>query len=431
MSAQNYLNSLGRAVAVIGSQWGDEGKGKLVDILASKYPVVARGTGGANAGHTIVVEGKKFVFHLLPSGILYPGNICIVGNGCVIDIETLLREIENLKNNNIDIAGRLFVSDRAHVVFDFHKEIDGIQEDSKGDAKIGTTKRGIGPTYTDKIARMGIRIADLYREDVLRSKLAILLERNQKFYGLNDDLDTVVKKYMDFAAQIKSYVTDTVALLNSEFQKTDKPGVLFEGANATFLDIDHGTYPFVTSSNATVGGLLAGTGFAPTNLSNVIGIVKAYTTRVGSGPFVTELLEETGQKMRDQGHEYGSTTGRPRRCGWFDAFVLKLSVEINGFTELNLTKLDVLQGIPIIKIATGYKIDGKLLTSLPLFESDFEKIEVEYIEMPGFDEDITQAKDFESLPVNAKNYVLKLEELIGVKISSIGVGPGRDQMVFR
>lgn len=431
MDSTKYLGTLGRAVAVIGSQWGDEGKGKLVDILASKYKTVARGTGGANAGHTIIVEGKKHVFHLLPSGILYPENVCIVGNGCVIDIDTLLKEVENLNSSGIRVEGRLFISDKAHVVFPFHKEIDGIQEDSKGDAKIGTTKRGIGPAYADKISRMGVRIGDLLRPEILKSKLKVLLERNSQVYGLNDDLDELVIRYTQLATVIESHIIDTVNFLNYRFDLAGSSGVLFEGANATFLDIDHGTYPFVTSSNATIAGLLAGTGFAPTKLTDVIGIVKAYTTRVGAGPFVTELLDDLGDKIREQGHEYGSTTGRPRRCGWFDAFIVKISTQLNGFNALNLTKLDVLQGVEALKIATAYRIDGVELDSLPLHEADFEKVEVVYTELPGFTEDISSIREFDELPQNAKNYVLAIEDLVGVKITSIGVGPGRDQMIFR
>lgn len=431
MDSTKYLNTLGRAVAVIGSQWGDEGKGKLVDILASKYDTVARGTGGANAGHTIIVDGKKFVFHLLPSGILYDGNVCIVGNGCVIDIETLLKEVANLNTNGINVEGRLFISNKAHVVFPFHKEIDGIQEDSKGDAKIGTTKRGIGPTYADKISRIGVRIGDIFEEDILRSKLSVLLKRNKEVYSLDDSLDELVSKYTDLANKISMYVTDTVNYLNHRFDQPDSKGVLFEGANATFLDIDHGTYPFVTSSNATIAGLLSGTGFAPTKLTDVIGIVKAYTTRVGAGPFLTELLDDLGDRIREQGHEYGSTTGRPRRCGWFDAFIVKISTQLNGFNALNLTKLDVLQGVETLKIATSYVLDGVELDSLPLHEKDFAKVEVVYKEMPGFTEDISSIREFDNLPENAKNYVLAIEELVGVRITSIGVGPGRDQMIFR
>jgi adenylosuccinate synthase len=431
MDVQSYLNSLGKAVAVIGSQWGDEGKGKLVDILASKYDTVARGTGGANAGHTIIVEGKKHVFHLLPSGILYENNVCIVGNGCVIDVETMLAEVVKLKDSGIEVENRLFVSDKAHVVFPFHKEIDGIQEDSKGDKKVGTTKRGIGPTYADKISRIGVRIGDLLNKEVLREKLTILLERNSSVYGLNDDLDEYVEKYYDLGQQIIDFIADTVNYLNHRFDKKDSSGVLFEGANATFLDIDHGTYPYVTSSNATISGLLSGTGFAPTKMTDVFGIVKAYTTRVGAGPFVTELLEETGELIRTQGHEFGSTTGRPRRCGWYDAFVVKLACQINGFTALNLTKLDVLQGLETLKIATAYVIDGAELESLPMYISDYDKIEVTYTEMPGFTEDISKVRKFEDLPVNAQNYVLQIEKLAGVKITCIGVGPERDQMVFR
>jgi adenylosuccinate synthase len=431
MDLSSYLGTLGNAVAVIGSQWGDEGKGKLVDILASKYSIIARGTGGANAGHTIIVDGKKHVFHLLPSGILYKDNICIVGNGCVIDIETLLTEVENLNNASIEVNNRLFISDKAHVVFPFHKEIDGIQEESKGDKKVGTTKRGIGPAYSDKISRIGVRIGDLYNTEVLESKLKLLVDRNKTVYSLDESFDELLAKYVYLGAKIKPYVTDTVRLLNEKFKDQNSNGVLFEGANATFLDIDHGTYPYVTSSNATIAGLLSGTGFAPMNLTDVIGIVKAYTTRVGAGPFPTELVNELGDRIREQGHEYGSTTGRPRRCGWFDAFILKISAEINGFNALNLTKLDVLRGVEVLKIATSYSVGGKELLSLPLNESDFESVAVQYKELPGFTEDISSCKDFSDLPVNAQNYVLEIEKIVGVKITSIGVGPDRNQMIFR
>jgi len=431
MNVDKYLDSLGNAVAIIGSQWGDEGKGKLVDILASKYKTVARGTGGANAGHTIIVDGVKHVFHLLPSGILYKDNICIVGNGCVIDLYTLLDELENLEKAGINVENRLFISDRAHIVFDFHKEIDGLQEESKGDNKVGTTKRGIGPAYADKISRIGIRIGDLLNKELLRTKLAILLDRNSSVYGLKADLDSMVEDYFSLGCKIESLITDTVNFLHHRFNDADSSGVLFEGANATFLDIDHGTYPYVTSSNAAIAGLLSGTGFPPTKLTDVIGIVKAYTTRVGSGPFLTELHDELGEQIRSQGHEYGSTTGRPRRCGWFDAFIVKLAAQINGFTSLNLTKLDVLKDVGTLKIATSYMIDGVEIDSLPFNEEQFEKVEVVYKEMPGFSEDISNIREFEDLPENARNYVLELERIVGVKINSIGVGPARDQMVFR
>lgn len=431
MNIDSYLSSLGNAVAVIGSQWGDEGKGKLVDILASKYKTVARGTGGANAGHTIIVDGVKHVFHLLPSGILYEENICIIGNGCVIDIYTLLKELENLDKAGINVENRLFISDRAHVVFEFHKEIDGIQEDSKGDKKVGTTKRGIGPAYADKISRMGVRIGDLMSKKVLREKLEIILDRNEKVYGLSSDLDQLIEEYYDLGCKIESFVTDTVNTLYHRFSDESTNGVLFEGANATFLDIDHGTYPYVTSSNACIAGLLSGTGFAPTKLTDVIGIVKAYTTRVGSGPFLTELHDDLGEMIRSQGHEYGSTTGRPRRCGWFDAFIVKLSAQLNGFNALNLTKLDVLRGVDTLKIATSYLVDGVELNSMPFNDEQFDKVEVVYEEMPGFSEDISEVRSFDDLPENAQNYVLEIEKLVGVKITSIGVGPERHQMIFR
>ena len=429
MNHDSYLKSLGNGVFVIGSQWGDEGKGKLVDIIASSHNVVARGTGGANAGHTIIVDGKKFVFHLLPSGILYEDNVCIIGNGCVIDLEVLFKELDNLKQNNIDVTGRLFISDRAQVVFPFHKEMDGLLEETLGDKKIGTTKRGIGPTYTDKVARIGVRIIDLFNSAVLRQKIAFLTDRNRKFYGLETSVGDLISKYEEYAVMLNPFVTDTVKLLADKRVQGAK--ILFEGANATHLDIDHGTYPYVTSSNACIAGLMSGTGFPPKAVTDVIGIVKAYTTRVGSGPFPTELLDDLGEAIRAAGHEYGSTTGRPRRCGWFDSSLIRTANAINGFTELNLTKLDVLTGIPTLKIAVNYVFDGETTDALPLFEEDFDRLQVEYIELPGWTEDITNVREFSELPKNAQEYVLKLESLCGVPIRSIGVGPERSQIIFR
>jgi adenylosuccinate synthase len=429
MNHDSYLKSLGNGVFVIGSQWGDEGKGKLVDIIASSHNVVARGTGGANAGHTIIVDGKKFVFHLLPSGILYEDNVCIIGNGCVIDLEVLFKELENLANNNIDVTGRLFISDRAQVVFPFHKEMDGMLEETLGDKKIGTTKRGIGPTYTDKVARIGVRIIDLFNSAVLRQKISFLTDRNRKFYGLETSVGDLISKYEEYAVMLNPFVTDTVKLLADKRAQGAK--ILFEGANATHLDIDHGTYPYVTSSNACIAGLMSGTGFPPKAVTDVIGIVKAYTTRVGSGPFPTELLDELGESIRQNGHEFGSTTGRPRRCGWFDSALIRTAHVINGFTELNLTKLDVLTGVPVLKIAVNYVLDGETTDALPLFEEDFDRLEIEYIELPGWTEDITAVREFSELPKNAQEYVLKLESLCGVPIRSIGVGPERTQIIFR
>lgn len=429
MSIDEYISSLGKGVVVLGSQWGDEGKGKLVDIIAKDYSVIARATGGANAGHTIVVDGEKHVFHLMPSGILYPENKCIIGNGCVIHLQTLLDEIVRLNDTGVDVEGRLFVSERAHVVFDFHKEIDGWQESQKGDKKVGTTKRGIGPCYSDKMSRIGIRIADLADESVLRSKLEVLRERNSRCFDIDINIDELVRDYTDLYSQLQAYVTDTRQLLWTYAEQGRK--ILFEGANGSFLDVDHGTYPYVTSSSPTVGGILTGTGANYSDLTDVIAIVKAYTTRVGAGPFPTELHNDLGEHIRKQGHEFGSTTGRPRRCGWFDSVILKAGMKLNGFTEINLTKLDVLQGLDTIKIANKYILDDKEITYLPLHEADFDRVEVEYIEMPGFTEDITGIRTFEDLPEEAQNYVLKIEEILGVPVKSIGVGPGRDQMIFR
>lgn len=429
MNVDQYLASLGKGVVVLGSQWGDEGKGKLVDVIAKNYKVIARATGGANAGHTIVVDGVKHVFHLMPSGILYPENKCIIGNGCVIHIQTLFDEIKKLNETGINVEGRLFVSERAHVVFDFHKDIDGWQEESKGDKKVGTTKRGIGPCYTDKMSRIGIRIADMGIESVLRSKLEILAERNKRCFDIEIDVDALVAEYTSLFDALRPYVTDTRQMLWDLIESGEK--VLYEGANGSFLDVDHGTYPFVTSSSPTIGGIITGTGCNASGLTNVIAIVKAYTTRVGAGPFPTELLDDLGDHIREQGHEFGSTTGRPRRCGWFDAVILKAGIKLNGFTEINLTKLDVLQGLDTIKIANKYVLDGAEIKYLPMQEDDFDRVEVEYVEMPGFEEDITSARSFEELPQAAQSYVLKIEELLGVPVRSIGVGPGRDQMIFR
>jgi len=429
MNVDQYLAKLGKGVVVLGSQWGDEGKGKLVDVIAKNYKTIARATGGANAGHTIVVDGKKHVFHLMPSGILYPENSCVIGNGCVIHLQTLLEEIENLNVAKINVTGRLFVSERAHVVFDFHKEIDGWQENSKGDSKVGTTKRGIGPCYADKINRIGVRIADLASREILTKKLQVLAERNMRCFKMETNVDALVEEYLALFEKLNDYITDTRQLLWDKQAEGEK--ILFEGANGSFLDIDHGTYPFVTSSSPTIGGMVTGTGVSYSSFSDVIAIVKAYTTRVGAGPFPTELEDDLGDKIREQGHEFGSTTGRPRRCGWLDCVILKAGMQMNGFTEINLTKLDVLQGLDVLKIAVKYTLDGRELKYLPVLECDFDRIEVQYIEMPGFSEDITACESFEDLPENAQNYILKIEELLNVPVRSIGVGAERNQMIYR
>lgn len=424
---------LGQVVYVAGSQWGDEGKGKLVDIMSQKYDIIARSAGGANAGHTIVVnkggKSEKFVFHLLPSGVLHEGKICIIGNGCVVHIQTLLDEIHELKEKGIDITGQLLISDRAHIIFDYHKEIDVIQEDRKGDKKVGTTKRGIGPAYTDKVGRRGIRMADLLDFDRFAQKLRANCEAKMKAFGLKIDIEKEINFYKDAVEVVSPFIVNTIEYLDQAYREGKT--ILAEGAQGSHLDIDFGTYPYVTSSNTTSGGACTGLGIAPSRIESVVGIVKAYTTRVGSGPFPTELGDMEGNMLRDQGAEYGATTGRPRRCGWFDAVVVRNAVTINGINSVNITKLDVLTGFQTIKIGVGYELDGEPIHFVPASLDDFERVEVKYIDMPGWSEDISKAKDFKDLPENAQNYILKLEELLEVPINFIGVGVHRSDMIYR
>lgn len=420
--------NLGKIAAIIGCQWGDEGKGKLVDILAEKYDIIARATGGANAGHTIYTGDKKFVFHLVPSGVLHEGKIAVIGNGCVIHIPTLFEEIETLKKENILVEGRLWISDRAHIVFDYHKTLDGLQEEQKGGKKIGTTKRGIGPSYTDKIMRMGIRIGELLDFAAFKEHYMANLEFHKKLYGnFEHDSEKELSELEQFAEKLKPFIIDTVEYLNHAHiqEKT----LLLEGANGSMLDVDHGTYPFVTSSNATIGGIVTGTGIAPRHFTSAIGIVKAYTTRVGSGPFPTELNDETGNMIREKGAEYGATTGRPRRCGWFDAVVVRYACMINGITHINLTKLDVLSGMPTLKIATSYQYNGKILDTYPASPKTQEKMEIIYEEIPGWEKSLEDCKKFEDLPINAQKYVRRIEELVKAPIAFIGVGRDRKQMI--
>jgi len=418
---------------VLGGQWGDEGKGKLIDILAEKYDVVARATGGANAGHTVYIktasgEVKKFIFHLMPSGILQKNTTCIVGNGVVVHLPTLLEEMQVLEENEIDYKGRLFISNRAQILFEYHKIIDGIQEERKGKSKVGTTLRGIGPAYTDKMSRIGIRMADLLDIDTFEDKLKQNVEILQNMYGKFEyDLNAEFEKYKELKEKFEPMITDTAILINKSIH--DKKNVLVEGANGMLLDIDHGTYPYVTSSNSTIGGVVSGLGLPATRINSNIGIMKAYVTRVGAGPFPTELIGEFGDRIREAGGEYGSTTGRPRRCGWFDAFLSQYSIMINGFTGINLTKLDVLDKLETIKVAIKYKIDGKEINYFPATLEELQKVEPEYMEIEGWMEDTTNAKTFEDLPEKCKAYVNKLEELMQCPINYIGVGQRRDQMI--
>lgn len=428
-------NLLGQVIIVVGAQWGDEGKGKLVDILSQEYDITARSAGGANAGHTIYVgdtdeNAKKFVFHLIPSGMLNEDKECAIGSGCVIHLPTLIDEMEMLKKENVSVKGRLFISDRAHLIFDYHQLIDRIQEEAKGDAKVGTTNRGIGPAYTDKSNRIGIRMGDLTNGfEAFAEKLRRNIEQHQKRYGFKYDIEKEINKYKDIADFLEGMVVDSSYHLNNAIKKGKT--ILLEGAQGTHLDLDCGTYPFVTSSSTIAGGACAGVGIGPKKVDSVIGIVKAYTTRVGEGPFPSELDDSDGKKLQDVGGEYGATTGRPRRCGWFDVPVVDYAVQVNGLTSINLTKLDVLSEFEKIKIALKYRYNGEELKSFPANLNILENVEVEYIEMPGWNEDITEAKTFDELPINAQKYVLEIEELVGVPINFIGVGIRRDQMIVR
>jgi adenylosuccinate synthase len=418
---------------IVGAQWGDEGKGKITDYLAERSEVVVRYQGGNNAGHTVEKNGVQYKLHLIPSGILYPDKICIIGNGVVVDPLALLKEIEDLKAKGVEVKeDNLKISDRAHVVFPYHLKEDELEEKEKGDEDLGTTKKGIGPCYRDKVERIGIRMCDLMNAEVFRDKLKKNLERKNKIfkdiYGEDGfDFEQIFETYREYAEKLKPYVTDTSVFIYNLAKEGKK--ILFEGAQGTLLDLDFGTYPYVTASHPVSGGATIGAGIGPTMIDNVIGVVKAYTTRVGKGPFPTELKDEIGEYLREKGHEYGTTTGRPRRCGWIDTVMLRYAVRISGITSLALTKLDTLVGLEKIKICTGYKIDGKLIEDFPASLEDLKMCEPIYEEMEGWSEDIKSVKSFEDLPLNAKKYVKRLEELIGVEFSIISVGPEREDTI--
>ena len=421
------------AVVLVGAQWGDEGKGKATDLLGDKVDYVVRYQGGNNAGHTVVIGDKKFALHLLPSGILTPGCTPVIGNGVVIDLEVLFREIDGLNDKGVDTS-KLLISANAHIITPYNVTVDKVTERFLGKRAIGTTGRGIGPTYADKINRIGIRVQDLFDESILRQKVeAALVTKNNlltKVYNRAAiKVDDTVAELLSFAERLRPMVADTALELHQAIEggKT----VLFEGGQATMLDVDHGTYPFVTSSSATAGGASTGSGIGPAKFKTVIGIVKAYTTRVGSGPFPTELFDESGEFLRANGHEYGTTTGRPRRCGWYDAPIARYSARINGVTDFVLTKLDVLTGLKEIPVCVAYEVDGKRLDEMPVSQSDFHHAKPIYETFPGWTEDITSARRFEDLPKTAQDYVLMLERISGARISAIGVGPARDAIIVR
>lgn len=418
---------------VLGAQWGDEGKGKLVDLLSQDYDVCARVAGGSNAGHTIVVEGKKYKFHLLPSGVLNPKATCVVGNGVVVHIPSFLNELDTLSQSGVEYEGRVFLSDRAHLVFDFHQEVDGRQEDGLGRHKIGTTKKGIGPAYSSKISRNGLRVGDLQQWEYFERRFRDLATSHMRQYpGLKIDLDAQLAFYKSVAKRVNSMTIDTIEYTNKQFDDGKK--ILVEGANATMLDIDFGTYPFVTSSNPSVGSVLTGLGVSPHKLRGIYGTVKAYCTRVGEGPFPTELpLVEgsAGLHFSQVGGEYGTTTGRPRRCGWLDIPQMKYSALINGFTSINLTKIDVLTGIPELKLGKSYIHNGTYLSSMPASLEVLSNVQVEYEILPGWTEDISNCRTFDELPENCQKYILRVQELLGIPIRWIGVGPNRADVIDR
>jgi adenylosuccinate synthase len=400
---------------VVGAQWGDEGKGKIIDILAQDADIIVRYQGGNNAGHTVVVGEEQYILHLVPSGIFHRGKLCIIGNGVVIDPEALLNEIEGLRKKGVKVDGNLLISEASHVIFPYHKVMD-----KRRGAKIGTTGRGIGPCYVDKMARCGIRMIDLVNKKSLRRKLEANIEGSTEF-----DFNKIYREYLDYGKKIKKYLTNVSLVLNKAITK--KKRILFEGAQGTLLDIDHGTYPYVTSSSATAGGALTGTGVGPTHIDKVIGVVKAYTTRVGEGPFPTEFQEELMEKIRSKGKEFGATTGRPRRCGWFDAVIVKHAVIVNGLSEITVTKLDVLDEMEKIKICTGYKYNGKMYQDFPADIDILENCEPIYEEHKGWLEDTTLVTRYRDLPRNAKAYLGCLSKLLGIKISMVSVGSKREQ----
>ncbi|MBI5905468.1 MAG: adenylosuccinate synthase [Deltaproteobacteria bacterium] len=424
-----------KSVIVIGAQWGDEGKGKIVDIYSEFADTIVRPTGGNNAGHTLVVKGEKFVFHLIPSGILHAGKKCVISNGVVVDPKVLLAEIDRLKERgHLADDSQLKLGLLANVILPYHIVLDKAREEKLGDRKIGTTARGIGPCYEDKIARVGIRTCDLVQPNALSEKLRANLELKnflfKSYYGVPEvPFQATYDEYLAHGERLKPYLIDTSRFINEEIRHGAK--VLFEGAQGTLLDIDHGTYPFVTSSNTTAGGACTGSGVGPTKVSAVIGVSKAYATRVGGGPFPTELFDDEGQRIRDRGNEYGSTTGRPRRCGWFDAPVVRYANRLNGLSGVALTKLDVLSGHPRIKVCVAYEIDGVRRDEVPLSLSEFEAAKPVYEQMEGWKEDITSAREFGDLPKAAQKYVRTLEEITGVEVSLVSVGADRNQTIIR
>ncbi|MBQ4179039.1 MAG: adenylosuccinate synthase, partial [Elusimicrobia bacterium] len=418
-------------LVVLGTQWGDEGKGKVVHYLAAEADYIVRYQGGNNAGHTLIYENKPFVLHLIPSGILFPKKVCMITNGVVVDPKALKEEIDVLKKKKIPVDGRFFVSERAHVILPYHKLIDGMLESDTTQTKIGTTKKGIGPCYTDKVRRVGIRVIDYIDKEVFLELLDQNLKEKENMLKRVCDIKKlkkeILKDHAVLSKFLKKYVADTSVMIADAIAKKKK--VLFESAQGTMLDLDYGTYPFVTSSNPTSGGASTGVGMGPSNVDAVLGVVKAYTTRVGEGPFPTELFDKTGEFLREKGQEFGATTGRPRRCGWFDAVVLRHSVRVNGIKHLILTKLDCLEGLDKIKICVAYKYKGKILKDFPASRIVQRDCKPVYEEMPGLNGVVRGVTKFEKLPANAKKYIKRLEQLVGAKIDLVSLGRKREETI--
>ena len=420
------------SVVLVGSQWADDGKGKMTDYLSQEADVVVRSQGGNNAGHSIVFDGKKFALRLVPSGIFGAKKLSVIGNGVVVNPKALLEELHYLEENDIDVSG-LRISNRAHVTMPYHILLDKCEENAKGDQKVGTTQKGIGPTYMDKVARIGIRMCDLLEKDTfekkLRENLKIKNEMLTKIYGVEPlKFEDIFDEYYQYGQELKKYVTDTSLLINDEMDANKK--VLFEGAQGTMLDIDDGTYPYVTSSNPAAGGAATGAGVGPNRIDRVVGICKAYTTRVGEGPFPTELTDQIGDHIRETGHEYGVVTGRPRRVGWFDAVALRHAHRVDGLDYLSLNLLDVLSGLKTIKIARAYELDGQEINYYPASLAELDRCKPIYDELPGWDEDITHVTKFDDLPENAKNYLKRIEELTATPLATVSVGPDREQTMI-
>ena len=418
---------------VIGAQWGDEGKGKITDILAGEADVVVRSSGGNNAGHTVEADGVQYKLHLMPSGIINKGTLCLIGNGVVVDPKVLIDEIDMLTEKGIDVSG-LRIDLRAHVIMQYHRELDSLAEEAKGADKIGTTKSGIGPCYMDKAERIGIRICDLMNTELFRKKARANIEHKNKiitliYGGEALDADKIIDEYLGYADRLRKYTADTSVLLYKAVK--ENKNVLFEGAQGTLLDLDLGTYPFVTSSHPISGGVCTGAGIGPTLIDECIGIAKAYTTRVGKGPFPTELFDEYGDLIRNKGNEFGTTTGRPRRTGWFDAVIVKFAVRTSSLTSIAINKIDTLSDIGTLKICVGYNKNGEFTDEFPPSLEELELCEPVYEEMPGWEGDISSCKSYDELPENAKKYIERIEQLIGCKVSMVGVGPERTQNLMR